>query len=319
MLTLDVCVLSADPSIHRIETRDTCSQCGLAERMRTGRLHQRRLVVAATCLILATFTLAACSFRTEPPQASQQTAADLAASVEELRGVHSAKATVNDVDLKDKPGEWYVQLTVDADSAADINGLPFALAPVLDDAQLHGQRIRLALRIPGGPGIASTTLGAISGGNVRTAIALRSVPGVLSVDGASYSPKLLASMAPSTTLTTILPTLRDALRAGGDEVPSVMAAWTGEVNTRFSVDVSSAWPSEELVTALEKVGRMSSLRYLAALQRTESMPMITADLTKSADVTVVADLLREVTDSGSPAGTHFSVNGPNGEQLTGTI
>ncbi|RXZ71493.1 hypothetical protein [Agromyces albus] len=272
-----------------------------------------------TWLTLAALTLAACSFRPDPPQGSLQAAADLADSVEELRGVQSAEAAVYDVDRKDKPGEWYIQLIVDADSPSDITSLPVALTPLIKDAQRHGHTIRLALRFPGGPGIAPTSLGAISGGSVRTAIALRSIPEVLSVDGTSYAPSLHASMAPSTTLTTILPAVRGTLSEGGGDVPWVTVAWTGEVTTRVSVGISSAWPSEELAIALENIGRMSSLSYLYAMQRADSMPFITADLTKSADITVVADLLREATKSGIPAEAHFSLNGPNGEHLTGTI
>ena len=306
-------------TIGPIDTRRFRSQRRLAARMRTRRPEQRRLVAAATCLTLAAFTLAACSFHPDPPQGSQQAAADLADSVEELRGVQSAEATVKEVDPKDRPGEWYIQLTVDADSPADITSLPLALAPLIEEAQGHGQRIRLALRIPGGPGIAPTSLRAISAGSVRTAIALRSIPEVLSVDGESYSPSLHASIAPSTTLTTILPTVRGTLREGGGDVPWVTVAWTGEVTTRVAVGISSDWPTEELATALERIGRMSSLRYLSATQRTDSMPIITADVTKSADMTVVADSLRDATKSGIPAGAFFSVNGPNDEQLTGTI
>ena len=288
--------------------------------MSAGRRLLGRMVAATTCVTFVAGAVAGCSMRPDAPRELQLRAANLADSVEAIPGIQSADATVEDVDFKDKPGERYIQLTATAISPAGIDSLPSRLAPVLDDARQRGSTIRLDLRIPGSAGIAPTTLSELSVGMTRTVEALRSTPGILSVNGTAYAPRLYASTTSTTPLISVLPLVRDALRTGGDVVPSVVVTSNAQDAVgHISVDVSRTWPSAELGTALEQIQHLNSLRYLSASQPEKASRIIIADISDPAEVAAVSDLLSKVSSSGDGTPTTFLINGPDGEQVHGTI
>ncbi|WP_066042154.1 hypothetical protein [Herbiconiux solani] len=281
-----------------------------------------RAVGAALCLSVVGATLAGCSLRPDPPAELKAAAAELAGSVDAVPGIRAVDVTVRDVDFKDKPGEWYLDLRADADTAAGIETVPAELAPVLADARREGLTVRLALRIPGGTGAAPTTLGAITDGAVRAAVALRSDASISSVDGAVYGSTYLLTVDDATSLTAVIPALRDALTAGEGAVPAVSASWNAEASAHhISIEVTPTWPSAELAAVLEQIGTVASLSSLSTSAETvgETGASVVVDVDDPRDASTVADLLLDVADGGTVVPAHFWVHGPDGTDFDGIL
>jgi hypothetical protein len=218
------------------------------------RVRVARSLTASAIVVVLVWCGTGCSrlFDHPVPSEYQRIADQLVLDVEALPGVKSAEAPVYEVDPKDHAGTWYIRLWVRAMSDDGLNVIPVSLAPVLEEARTAELGIDLILEVPGGIGMARSSVGDLSPEILQAVSILRARPEVVEVNGALLPPKIFVTVQGGVSVGQGVAMVRESavltgplalvgLREGSDEA------------SEFSVDVTPTWPSTGLTSALDEL------------------------------------------------------------------
>lgn len=271
----------------------------------------RRLGSIVPAFALAVM-LAGCAWaHPEPPARIVTAAAAYAQQLEGLTGVASATAEVEAVDPKDRPDEWFVRVSVEADSAELIATLPDAISGIRSPS---GAETTFAVVFPSEDGIAPVTLSDLSGASRERAMLLSTIPAVIGVSvGAEGSSVILSA---DTTLVEAATLLRDS---GTLVMGPTTTVRVGYGTHKGFVDVSLDGPSGPLLGLLQELNDDPDVESVTAIEPSAQSPrpsVYVSSENASKAVDALAALTGDEVD-GRPR-TAFSVRGV-GEPIRGFV
>lgn len=241
-------------------------------------------------VVVLVWCLTGCSrlFDHPVPSEYQEIADQLVVDVEALPGVESAEAPVYEVDSKDHPGTWYIRLWVRALSADGLNVIPELLAHVLEEARTAELRVDLTLDLPGGIGVAPSSVGDLSPDSLQAVSILRALPEVVNVNGALLPPKIFLTVQAGLSIAQSAAMIRESdVLTGTLEMVGVRGG-SGEAS-EFSVDVTPTWPSLGLASALDELNS-GGTKYLNANYEVGTTGRAAVNVTTSEPARAVAVL-----------------------------
>jgi hypothetical protein len=258
----------------------------------------KSVITAALLVAVAMLGLCGCSLFPEPPAELLTAAQVYADEVRELPGVEAAKASVEEVDRRDRPGEWLVRLVVDAVAADGLMTVPIAVAAVQPplDAELL-----VTVRVPAALGLAPVDLTNALEADLARAATLRALPFAAAVHSDSgFSIDLLAG----TRLKLAVSKVQESGVLASDPLDHIRL-----VTQHLSVDVSATGPSAELAALIDDLGGDSSVQRVYATEAWQysARPRLTVYLDNPTSLEGAVTALREPTVAGRPT-TEFRLS-----------
>lgn len=256
--------------------------------------------------------LAGCSLLFTPPPAGLVAAAEkYAEDVRALPGVKAAEATVREVDPKDRPGEWRVDLVVDADAADGLSTVPASIEAVdpPSDAELT-----VTVRFPPGAGLAPVAITDAGAADVERVAALRQLPFVAR---AGFYYGLDVQLVEGTQLAEAVAGVRASQVVSSSGVLVSLSYPIGE----GLIEVSSTGPSDAMIGLIEDLADDPSVEHINAwepsVQRALERPSIMVDTDDPSSVVTALTGLVEPSVEGRPR-TAFRVGGGD-ESIRGFV
>jgi hypothetical protein len=251
----------------------------------------KRVISAGLLVAAAVLGLSGCSLFPEPPDELLAAAATYADEVRELPGVEAAKASVEEVDRKDRLGEWRVRLVVDAIAADGLMTVPIAVTAVQPPPDVE---LLVTVRVPAAPGLAPVDLTNALEADLERAATLRALPFAAAVHSDNgFSIDLLAG----TRLKLAVSTVHESGVLASDPLDHIRL-----VAKNLSVDVSATGPSAELAALVDDLGGDSTVQRVYATEAGpySARPRLTVYLDNPSSLVDAVTALREPTVAGRP-------------------